>query len=446
MTVDLTVVNTEVGNRSNVLDETGQTGSDTAGDPQEKLTWLQQDQKPFRYETVERGGKASDGSSTVTDIWNRRVRSDVNDLGFDQSDNTTWSSQNAYRSDDHDIPQRPSAAPTEPVSVDQLVFVSTLRTSASTPDHFSRPVKFGPGTNVRFPWLAFYNRPFVSAAELSLVPTTSAMELGARHTTEDSASVNTTPTFHHLPRFFETPRTDSTWASLVGDQDLFRFVHTPSPFVGMRRSVPTAGTNERTALQSIGWDFFPIQQLSEFREPGRVNVNTMPAADIWRAVQGDVILGASADGKITADPDESLVSPVDQARDWPDDADPDEDGKQPFEDAFSVLSASVGIDNFTEDYRDTDKDAVFRMQTISRLNNSVTVRSNVYAIWVTVGYFQWQDDDNDGVEDFPEELKEVTPRNRNRGFYLFDRSIPVAYERGEDHNVQDAILLRRIIQ
>lgn len=439
MTVDLTVVNTENGNRSNVLDESGQTSSAS----QPELVWLQQNQKPFRYETVERGGKASDGSSTVTDIWNRRVRSDVNNLEFDQSDNTTWSSQDAYRSANHANPQRPSAAPLTPVSVGSLV--STLRTSAGSPDHSSRPVKFGAGTDVRFPWQAFYNRPFVSAAELSLVPTTSAMELGARHTTEDSASDNTTPTFYHLPRFFETPRTDSTWASLVGDQDLFRFVHTPSPFVGMRRSVPTTGTNEQTALQSIGWDFFPIQQLSEFREPGRVNVNTMPAADIWRAVQGDVILGASADGKITDDPDESLVSPADQARDWPD-ADSATNGIQPFKDSFSVLSSSVCIDNFTEDYRDADKDAAFRMQTISRLNNSVTVRSNVYAIWVTVGYFQWQDDDNDGVEDFPEELREVTPRNRNRGFYIFDRSIPVAYERGEDHNVQDAILLRRIIQ
>jgi hypothetical protein len=166
----------------------------------------------------------------------------------------------------------------------------------------------------------------------------------------------------------------------------------------------------------------------------------MPAADIWRAIQGDVILRESADGKIAEDPDESLVSPADQARDWPD-ADSATDGIQPFEDAFSVLSSSVGIDNFTEDYRDADKDAAFRMQTISRLNNSVTVRSNVYAIWVTVGYFERQVNQNGA-----EVLIEVPPRNRNRGFYIFDRSIPVAYERGEDHNVQDAILIRRIIQ
>ena len=413
--------------------------------------WLNGNQKPWRYETVERGGKESDpGSSTVTDIWNRRVRSDVYVLELDQSNNLTWASQDAYRSADTKDSFRAATS----TALGDINFQNTFRTRSESDDpdeedersKDSWPVLFKDRPNVRFPWLAFYNRPFVSAAELSLVPTTSAMELGARHTTEDSASTNTTPTFYHLPRFFDTPRTDSTWASLVGDQDLFRFVHTPSPFVGMRRSVPTAGTNERTALHSIGWDYFPIQQLSEFREPGRVNVNTMPAADIWRAIQGDVILRASADGKIAEDPDESLVSPADQARDWPDDADPDEDGKQPFEDAFSVLSSSIGIDNFTDPYRNADKDAAFRMQTISRLNNSVTVRSNVYAIWVTVGYFQWQDDNNDGVEDFPEELKEVAPRNRNRGFYIFDRSIPVAYERGEDHNVQDAILLRRIIQ
>ena len=445
MTVDLTVVNTLEGNSSSVVDESGQAGTD----PQ--LGWLNDNQKPFRYETVERGGKESDpGSSTVTDMWNRRVRSDVNVLEFNQSDNATWASQDAYRSAATEDSFRAATS----TAVGAINFENTFRTrkneSGEKDEEDERnkdswPVLFKDRPYVRFPWLAFHNRPFVSAAELSLVPTTCAMELGARHTTEDSASVNTTPTFYHLPRFFETPRTGSTWESLVGDEDLFRFLHTPSPFVGMRRSVPMAGTNERTALQSIGWDFFPLQQLSGFREPGRVNVNTMPAADIWRAVQGDVILGASADGKIADDPDESLVSPADQARDWPD-ANSATDGIQPFEDAFSILSSSVGIDNFTEGYRDADKDAAFRMQTISRLNNSVTVRSNVYTIWITVGYFQWQDDDNDGIKDFTEELKEVTPRNRNRGFYMFDRSIPVAYERGEDHNVHDAILLRRIIQ
>jgi hypothetical protein len=52
---------------------------------------------------------------------------------------------------------------------------------------------------------------------------------------------------------------------------------------------------------------------------------------------------------------------------------------------------------------------------------------------VTIGYF-----DSIG--------NEVAPIRRNRGFYIFDRSMPVGYERGRDHNVRDAILLRRVIE
>jgi hypothetical protein len=72
---------------------------------------------------------------------------------------------------------------------------------------------------------------------------------------------------------------------------------------------------------------------------------------------------------------------------------------------------------------------------MNRLNNSVTTRSNVFAIWVTIGYF---DANSSNVE--------VEPVKRHRAFYIFDRSIPVGYEPGKNHNVLDAVLLRRIIQ
>jgi len=35
---------------------------------------------------------------------------------------------------------------------------------------------------------------------------------------------------------------------------------------------------------------------------------------------------------------------------------------------------------------------------------------------------------------------------RHRAFYLIDRSIPVAFEPGENHNVDRAIVLRRFIE
>jgi hypothetical protein len=90
----------------------------------------------------------------------------------------------------------------------------------------------------------------------------------------------------------------------------------------------------------------------------------------------------------------------------------------------------------SNDHRDTNRNAYFRYQTMNQLANVTTVRSNVFAIWVTIGYF-----DGSGTT-----ALEVTPVRRNRGFYIFDRSIPVGYERGKDHNVRDAILLRRIIE
>ena len=35
---------------------------------------------------------------------------------------------------------------------------------------------------------------------------------------------------------------------------------------------------------------------------------------------------------------------------------------------------------------------------------------------------------------------------RHRSFYIIDRSIPVAFEPGENHNVEDTILLKRFIE
>jgi hypothetical protein len=79
-------------------------------------------------------------------------------------------------------------------------------------------------------------------------------------------------------------------------------------------------------------------------------------------------------------------------------------------------------------------------------------RSNVYAIWVTMGMFEVAVEEtapSSGV--FVERLGQEAGREtgsvkRHRAFYIVDRSIPVAFQPGENHNVEDAILLRRIIE
>jgi hypothetical protein len=105
--------------------------------------------------------------------------------------------------------------------------------------------------------------------------------------------------------------------------------------------------------------------------------------------------------------------------------------------------------------------------------NLTTNRSSVFAIWITVGYFEVDEDgyliDSDG-DQLDDDNNSSTPVDRtkplkiqsgdsvaeigadsgeavrNRAFYIFDRSIPVAYEPGKNHNVDKGILLKSIIE
>ena len=117
-------------------------------------------------------------------------------------------------------------------------------------------------------------------------------------------------------------------------------------------------------------------------------------------------------------------------------------------------------------------------QPMTRLGNLLTARSNVFAVWVTVGYFEvepspsWDNADvqakfgGDGTAGsaatvaaralydrvYPEgyalarEMGADTGNTRReRGFYIIDRTRPVGFKPGEDLNVEDTILLRRRI-
>jgi hypothetical protein len=83
-----------------------------------------------------------------------------------------------------------------------------------------------------------------------------------------------------------------------------------------------------------------------------------------------------------------------------------------------------------------------------RLGNLVTTRSSVFAIWITVGYFEMDADgslkkaDQKGCE----VGSETGQIQRHRGFFIVDRSIPVAFEPGKNHNVDRAVLVRSIIE
>ena len=87
--------------------------------------------------------------------------------------------------------------------------------------------------------------------------------------------------------------------------------------------------------------------------------------------------------------------------------------------------------NSSERYRDATRHAYFRNQPLVRIENLVTTRSNVYAAWVTVGFFEVENVPPnptvhpDGYRLGKELGTDTGEIHRHRAFYMIDRSIPV---------------------
>lgn len=114
------------------------------------------------------------------------------------------------------------------------------------------------------------------------------------------------------------------------------------------------------------------------------------------------------------------------------------------------------LNEFDTDFRNTDRNPFFRYQLYTKLGGLTTTRSNVYAIWITVGYFEVErinTDRPDLMQRYPEGYRlkrelgsDVGDVTRHRLFALFDRTIPVGFSRGDNLNVDRAIILKRIIE
>ena len=350
-----------------------------------------------------------------------------------------------------------------------------------------------------FPWLTWNNRPFANPMELMQVPysTPSRLlhEFAVVPSTSDPYASSATPdylqfrgTFRHLFNFLHS--SNSTVTTGANFYRIFDHVETPSPFVGTEEwynPVRTAVVTDPDA------DSFrpPYNYLSRFRDPGRVNINTIFERDVWVGIaKGFPALDPDALGAIMYD--RILESrrgysglPLVLNSDYPtlfgnpfrpaDSADlmPNNVGTAPNllrktepvqasllrEDLLSSRTEPVFVPDAgvvptaLDAHKNQSRNPYFRYQGVARLSNLVSFNSNVFATWITVGYFEVEPNPfgvdaahPDGFRLSRELGSDTGTVKRHRAFYIIDRSIPVAFEPGQNHNVDRAIKLRRFIE
>jgi hypothetical protein len=324
----------------------------------------------------------------------------------------------------------------------------------------------GGETGIPYPWLTFMNRPFANPMELLLVPRGSSFDLLRDYNVvrgRGARDIYRTPSsswhFPHLRNFYYSEQ-DGT--SLLGPQDwamIFEFVGVPSPWVGAE----VAGNPQNyTEIEGMRPPFF--NKISSYREPGRTNLNAVSEAPPMAvlASQPDTSLserifsnmnsarGSTGQGDFSkpfrsfggADlvvPDQNTSnSPIDQTifrRQSKGSAEP-----------LFAYNAAGGEESTPYPRRNP----YFYYQSLMRMGATTTVRSNVFAIWITVGRFEAEptarsDSHPDGFRLGAEIGWDTGAVERHRAFYMIDRTIPVACQPGQINNIHRAIMVSRLI-
>jgi len=193
---------------------------------------------------------------------------------------------------------------------------------------------------MHFPWS---DAPFMNTGELMLVPSSAPGRFGVEF--HDNGKGN--DFFGEKNRFgYYHDESNSAFSVYFNWKDsdlnlplLLDFVHVPSRF---------AGTREETSDGSLG---------RTYREPGKINLNTV-TEEGWKALQN---------GRETF-PDYSTLESLRH------------NSGEPHRSAMSTLLGLDMINNAADN-------PYTALENVMRLSDVTTTRSNVFAIWITVGYF-----------------------------------------------------------
>ncbi len=271
------------------------------------------------------------------------------------------------------------------------------------------------------------DRPFVSQYELLMVPASEPgklmLELGSH---QGDPGTQFTDGFPHLLNFFYEASASSPRPRLGR---IFEYLHVPSKFAGTQLSLSP------TSMSGVDGFAPPFNVISTYREPGRVNLNTIEDQRVWDAVMNGTATDVSRHHGTTQLPATTQVEPF--------------HGPGAVEQAGSPLTAApLPLLDEKLGFEDTSasNDAFLRYQPINRMGNLVTNRSNVYAVWMTLGFFETDPNGDFKTDQDGNLIEDGNEVERHRAFYLIDRSIPVGYENGHDHNTEDVFRVKRYVE
>jgi hypothetical protein len=339
-----------------------------------------------------------------------------------------------------------------------------------------------------FPWLPWFGRPYVNQLELMLVPASHPARLlwefqPCTGTTSDyqAADKDHAP-FPELLNFMQA----GTSNGMNQFARVLDYVAVPSWFAGTELQVnPTYAAAAAPGSHTF---FPPYNNISTYREPGRINLNTVYTQDVFSGLmngaasptlsqlstsRGDnfPVMNAAYPTEV-AHPFRSLgggamVPQLDDKTGAGGTTGPlgldylkpnyEIDASYMRRDA-TVSTKPLFQSTSTNPVDNTDRNPFFHYQELERLGNLVTTRSNVYAVWITVGYFEVKPNrittpaglpdaaHPDGYELGQELGSDTGEIVRHRAFYMIDRTIPVGFQRGQDVNVEKAIILKRFIE
>jgi hypothetical protein len=406
---------------------------------------------------------------------------------------------------------------------------------AASQEYLGDPAAASTTSTPPFPWLTWNNRPFCSPMELMLVPALSSSQLlynfnvignpfpYSNPIPNNPAPVNPAPVepgnpapatspytfanqpFGQLLNFFNSQPQQSPTNQLPVPAQFYRileYLRVPSRFVGTELQVNPAFCGDGTGVHQF---HPPYNRISRYRDPGRINLNTLNDMDVWNGLMqsapglannpqafanflfsrkgyGSVNSSANLVGTVAelnnASPtrfanafrsfEGSHLVPLDvlnKAVAGPQSMDVNatllrQDPSNPNRPLFGFDATIAGSVGSTRQYNNDQRNPYFRYQDLQRLGNLTTTRSNVFAVWITVGYFQVQKAPAlagglaacqqfiypDGYQIIGELGADTNEVKRHRAFFIFDRSIPMGYQRGHDNNVTNGILLSRMIE